>query len=112
MSGQKYKKNRILQICCFFENYLYSVNILFIIDFLLFLRDIYNLNFMAINKNKLSYNDAIAEIDDILYRMENEDLDMDELSENVKRVTFLINFCREKILKTKEEVENVLKNFS
>ena len=65
---------------------------------------------MDTNEKVITYNEAIVEIDKILFLLENEDLDMDDLSDNVKRVSFLINLCREKLLKTKEEVENVLKD--
>ncbi len=58
---------------------------------------------------KLSYKEAVEEIDEILEKIENEELDVDELSEKVKRVSTLIKFCKEKLHKTQEEVENILK---
>jgi len=58
---------------------------------------------------KMSYKEAVEEIDDILEKIENEELDVDELSEKVKRVSTLIKFCKEKLHKTQEEVENILK---
>lgn len=60
-------------------------------------------------KKKMSYNEAIAEIEEILERMESEELDVDELSEKVKRVSELVRFCRNKLKTTEEEVEMVLK---
>jgi exodeoxyribonuclease VII small subunit len=56
-----------------------------------------------------SYNEAIAEIEEILGLMESEDLDVDDLSVKVKRVSELIRMCRKKLLQTEEEVEKVLK---
>lgn len=61
------------------------------------------------NHKKLTYREAVAEIDEILERIEQEELDVDELSEKVKRVSVLIRFCKEKLHKTGEEVENILK---
>jgi exodeoxyribonuclease VII small subunit len=61
------------------------------------------------NQKKLTYRDAVAEIDEILEKIEQEELDVDELSEKVKRVSVLIRFCKEKLHKTGEEVENILK---
>ncbi len=58
---------------------------------------------------KLTYNQAVSEIEDILQRMENEELDVDELSAKVKRVSELVRFCREKLKNTEDEVEKVLK---
>ncbi|MCW0482538.1 exodeoxyribonuclease VII small subunit [Gaoshiqia sediminis] len=60
-------------------------------------------------QKKLTYKDAVDEIDDILEKIENEELDVDELSEKVKRVSTLIKFCKEKLHKTETEVENILK---
>ena len=60
-------------------------------------------------KKKQTYNEAIAEIEAILGRMESEELDVDELSEKVRRVSELVRFCRNKLKNTEEEVENVLK---
>jgi exodeoxyribonuclease VII small subunit len=61
-------------------------------------------------KKKLTYNGAIAEIEEILERMESEELDVDELSEKVKRVSELVRYCRNKLKTTEEEVEKVLKD--
>lgn len=36
-------------------------------------------------------------------------MDVDDLSEKVKRVSFLIRTCREKLLQTEAEVEKILK---
>jgi exodeoxyribonuclease VII small subunit len=58
---------------------------------------------------KPTYSEAVAEIEEILQRMENEELDVDELSEKVKRVSELVRFCRNKLKNTEEEVEKVLK---
>ncbi|WP_372775577.1 exodeoxyribonuclease VII small subunit [Mangrovibacterium sp.] len=58
---------------------------------------------------KMSYKEAVEEIDEILEKIENEELDVDELSEKVKRVSVLIKFCKEKLHTTQTEVENILK---
>lgn len=58
---------------------------------------------------KISYNEAMTEIEEILDKIENEELDVDELAEKVKRVAVLLKICKEKLLKTNEQVEQVLK---
>ncbi|MCF6357547.1 MAG: exodeoxyribonuclease VII small subunit [Draconibacterium sp.] len=58
---------------------------------------------------KISYNDAMAEIEEILEKIENEELDVDELAEKVKRVSVLLKICKDKLHKTNEQVEQVLK---
>lgn len=66
-----------------------------------------SLNSMT-EKVKFSYKNAITEIEGILEKMENEDLDVDVLSHQVKRVSHLIKLCREKLRKTEQEVEKIL----
>jgi exodeoxyribonuclease VII small subunit len=57
---------------------------------------------------KISYQEAIAEVEEILAGIENEELDIDELSEKVRRVSSLLKYCKEKLQKTNEEVEKIL----
>ncbi|MGV8136442.1 MAG: exodeoxyribonuclease VII small subunit [Mangrovibacterium sp.] len=61
------------------------------------------------NSKKMTYKEAVAEIDEILAKIEQEELDVDELSEKVRRVSLLIRFCKDKLHKTSEEVENILR---
>ena len=58
---------------------------------------------------KISYTEAISEVEEILERIENEELDVDELAEKVKRVSVLLKICKEKLTKTNEQVEEILK---
>ncbi|WP_346856994.1 exodeoxyribonuclease VII small subunit [uncultured Draconibacterium sp.] len=58
---------------------------------------------------KVSYNEAMAEIEAILEKIENEELDVDELAEKVKRVSVLLKTCKDKLTKTNEQVEQILK---
>lgn len=58
---------------------------------------------------KVTYKEAITEIEEILEKIENEELDVDELAEQVSRVSALIAVCKEKLHKTEAEVEKILK---
>ncbi|HYQ59119.1 exodeoxyribonuclease VII small subunit [uncultured Draconibacterium sp.] len=58
---------------------------------------------------KISYSEAMAEIEEILEKIENEELDVDELAEKVKRVSVLLKTCKDKLTKTNEQVEQILK---
>jgi exodeoxyribonuclease VII small subunit len=58
---------------------------------------------------KISYNEAMPEIEEILEKIENEELDVDELAEKVKRVSVLLKICKDKLHKTNQQVEQVLK---
>ena len=60
-------------------------------------------------KKGLSYKEAISEIEEILQQIENEEPDVDQLSEKVKRLSVLVSWCREKLHHTEEEIEKILK---
>jgi len=60
-------------------------------------------------KKGLSYKEAIAEIEEILQQIENDEPDVDQLSEKVKRLSSLVTWCREKLHNTEEEIEKILK---
>ncbi|MDP4206745.1 MAG: exodeoxyribonuclease VII small subunit [Bacteroidota bacterium] len=57
---------------------------------------------------KIAYKEAVAEIEEILEKIENEELDVDDLSEKVKRVSSLLKICRDKLFQTEQEVEKIL----
>ena len=59
------------------------------------------------SKESISYSDAIKEIEEILYKIEKEDIEIDDLSDKVKRVSFLINACKTKLLETEEQIEKI-----
>ncbi|WP_418537805.1 exodeoxyribonuclease VII small subunit [Odoribacter laneus] len=61
-------------------------------------------------EEKLNYKEAMAEIESIVAMLEENKLDVDELSAKVKRVSQLIAFCKSKLHDTEEEVENILKS--
>lgn len=59
-------------------------------------------------KEKISYSEAVAEIELILKRMESDGVDIDNLSVDVSRASKLIEMCREKLLKTESDVNKIL----
>jgi len=62
------------------------------------------------SKKNLTYKEAVSEIEDILSKIENEELDVDDLSIKVKQVAILIAFCKKKLHETEVEVEKILKD--
>jgi exodeoxyribonuclease VII small subunit len=68
---------------------------------------------MATEKNQektdISYNEAIGEMEKILARIENQELDVDELAGQLKRVNDLIRMCKKKLFTAEKEVEKILK---
>lgn len=57
----------------------------------------------------IKYGKAIEEIEEILSKIENEELDVDDLTDKVKRVSELLNICKTKLHNTEQEVEKILK---
>ncbi len=50
------------------------------------------------NTDKLTYTDAVAELETILKALENsEEVDMDSISFKVKRAAELMDFCKNKL---------------
>jgi exodeoxyribonuclease VII small subunit len=57
----------------------------------------------------LSYNEAIAEIQEILQEVEIGEIELDQLSIKLKRASELLTFCKNKLKKTDEDIEKLLK---
>ncbi len=56
----------------------------------------------------LSYNTALTELREILRGIEDEEVDLDELSQKVERAALLIRACRDRIQRTEMSVQAVL----
>ena len=61
--------------------------------------------------NEPGYKEALEEIETIVEEIESEAVDIDVLTDRVKRATFLIKLCKAKLKKTDDEVKKVLKEF-
>jgi len=59
-------------------------------------------------KKSLTYKEAVAEIEEIMAKLEGDDLDVDELSKDVSRAAFLIKYCKDKLRHTEEEVNKII----
>ena len=62
------------------------------------------------DKKKIAYGDAVREVEEILERLNNEELDVDQMAAEVKRAGELIGLCKEKLRKAEEDVAKVIKN--
>jgi exodeoxyribonuclease VII small subunit len=63
-------------------------------------------------KKEISYSEAVIEIEEILQQLENEELDIDILSEKVKKVSSLLKICKKKLHQTEDEVQKILDNMN
>lgn len=59
-------------------------------------------------KKKLTYAEAMAELEVILARLRSDELSVDDLAKSVARATELIAECRAIITTTEEEVEKLV----
>ncbi len=60
---------------------------------------------------ELKYTQAMTRLNEIIERIENEEIDVDELSKQVKEAVKLIQMCKDKIGKAELEVKNVVEAF-
>ena len=60
------------------------------------------------NISKLSYDEALQEAEDILRRLENEKLPIDQVIVQSRRVASLIKHCKVKITEVGKEVDDIL----
>ena len=59
-------------------------------------------------EKKISYTEAIRELEAIVTEIEEGEITIDTLSEKVKRASELIRICREKLSSTEEDVNKIL----
>lgn len=61
---------------------------------------------MAIKKQ--TYEQAMRRIEEIVARIENNELDIDSLGDSLKEAQQLIKFCRDKLFKADENIKKIL----
>ena len=60
-------------------------------------------------KQKLTYSEAVAELEQILAKLENNsEVNMDVISEKVKRAAVLMEFCKKQLHELDEELEKMM----
>ncbi len=60
-------------------------------------------------KKQPTYAEAIAELEEILARIEKGEPDVDDLTRQVRRAAYLLRYCETKLHKASAEVEDILK---
>lgn len=59
-------------------------------------------------RQELKYEEAVTELELIVDKMENDELDIDQLSAQLKRAKTLVKLCKDKLTKTDEEIKKLL----
>ena len=59
-------------------------------------------------KKEIKYEEAVAQLEKIVDKMENDELDIDQHSDQLKRAKELVKLCKDKLTKTDEEIKKLL----
>jgi len=58
-------------------------------------------------KEEQKYEEALAQLESIVHKMEAGDYDIDELAVQLKRAQQIIKFCKDKLFKTEAELKKI-----
>ena len=58
---------------------------------------------------EIKYEEALSQLEDIVSKMENEELDIDELTTELKQAQKLVKLYKDKLTKTDKEIKTILK---
>ena len=59
-------------------------------------------------KKKVNYEAAVSRLEEIVRKMESDELDIDQLAAQLKESQTLIKLCKDKLTKTDEEIKKLL----
>ncbi len=59
-------------------------------------------------KQPINYENAVAELEAIVRKMESGQLDIDSLTDELKKAKLLLKACKDKLTKTDEEIKKIL----
>ncbi len=57
---------------------------------------------------KLTYSLALEELETIIQEIEHEEINIDDLSLKVKRASILLQFCKETLRSTEQDIQEIL----
>ncbi len=60
------------------------------------------------SKTEISYKDAVKEIEEIISKIESGELNVDQLTDKVKRASLLLDICRKKLKTVDEEISRII----
>lgn len=56
----------------------------------------------------MKYDEAVKQLEQIIQHIEREEMDIDDLSENIKKAQSLIKLCKDKLTKAEESINQVM----
>lgn len=57
---------------------------------------------------QIKYEDAVHQLETIVDKLENNEMDIDELSTELKKAQQLIKLCKDRLTKTDAEIKKIL----
>jgi len=63
-------------------------------------------------KEEISYQEAVTEIEEIIKKLESGELDVDQLTGEVKRVSYLLDICRKKLKTAEVEIQKIIEGMN
>ena len=57
----------------------------------------------------MTYEEALKQLEDIVSKVESDELDIDNLGKQLKKAQQLIKLCKDKLAKADEDINEVLK---
>lgn len=58
--------------------------------------------------DKLTYEAALKQLNEIVQQLERKEIKIDELSNTVEKAKQLVDFCREKLDKTEADIKKII----
>lgn len=59
-------------------------------------------------QKNMKYEDALRQLEDIVRKLENNELDIDSLGEQLKTAQKLIKLCKDRLDKTDKDIRSIL----
>lgn len=59
-------------------------------------------------KDKLTYEEALKQLNAIVQQLERKEIKIDDLSATVEKAKELVDFCRDKLDKTEEDIKKII----
>lgn len=57
---------------------------------------------------ELKYEEALKQLEEIVAKMDNDELDIDTLGQQLKTAQKLVKLCKDKLTKTDEDIRKIL----
>lgn len=65
-------------------------------------------SYIPIMAKKITYSEALAELEEIVAKLQNDEVEIDQLRALVARSTELLAYCKKTLFETDEEVKKIL----